>query len=79
MVGIGLQVGAVGRRQPAARRSAGAAAAAERAHVMEALGLDEADRDGVVRISMGWSSETSDTDGLAAALERVLDRVRVRR
>jgi len=59
--------------------SACAAASPERSHVMEALGLDPAYRDGVVRISMGWSSQESEIAGLAAAFERVLDRVRVGR
>ena len=57
--------------------SAGAACSSgkvERSHVLSAMAVDGWVRDGAVRISLGWSSQPTDLDGLVEVCERLYKR-----
>jgi len=56
--------------------SACASGAVEPSHVIRAMGLDESEARGAVRISLGWSTETADVDRFLELLPEVVQQVR---
>jgi cysteine desulfurase len=56
--------------------SACASGAVEPSHVIRAMGFEESDARGAVRISLGWSTTTADVDGFLEVLPGVVERVR---
>jgi len=56
--------------------SACAAGSGEPSHVLRAIGCDDADAAGGVRFSLGWSTTAEEIDAAAAAVRRVVDRIR---
>jgi cysteine desulfurase len=56
--------------------SACASGAVEPSHVIRAMGFDEADARGALRISLGWSTTRADVDRFLAQLPSVVERVR---
>lgn len=49
-----------------------------RSHVLESMGVDAHLRDGLLRVSFGWSSTARDVDRVVAALGASLDRIGAR-
>jgi cysteine desulfurase len=56
--------------------SACASGAVEPSHVILAMGLDENEARGAVRISLGWSTRTADVDRFLELLPQVVQQVR---
>jgi len=56
--------------------SACASGAVEPSHVIRAMGLDESEARGAVRISLGWSTETADVDRFLELLPQIVQQVR---
>jgi cysteine desulfurase len=56
--------------------SACASGAVEPSHVIRAMGFEESDARGAVRVSLGWSTTAADVDGFLEMLPGVVDRVR---
>ena len=56
--------------------SACASGAVEPSHVLLAMGHDEAEARGAVRLSVGWSTRTEDVDRFLDAVPGIVERVR---
>jgi cysteine desulfurase len=56
--------------------SACASGAVEPSHVIRAMGFDEADARGAVRVSLGWSTTRAEVDRFLEVLPSVVERVR---
>ena len=56
--------------------SACASGAVEPSHVIRAMGYDEGEARGAVRVSMGWSTEAADVDRFLELLPQVVEQVR---
>ena len=56
--------------------SACASGAVEPSHVIRAMGYEEEEARGAVRVSLGWSTTPEDVDRFLAALPRVVNEVR---
>ncbi len=58
--------------------SACASGAVEPSHVIQAMGFDEGEARGAVRISMGWSTSASEVERCLATLPEIVERIRGR-
>jgi cysteine desulfurase len=56
--------------------SACASGAVEPSHVLRAMGLDESESRGALRVSLGWSTTAAEVDRFLDAFPAVVDRVR---